>query len=98
MEIYIDDMLVKISKESNHIQGLKEAFNALWCHQMKLNLSKCTFNVTIGKFLGFLVTKRDIEINPEKIQAILDMRHLTSKKEILWLTGLLPSLVDSSQS
>ena len=40
---------------------------------MKLNLSKCTFGVSLGKFLGFMVSQRGIEANPDKIQAILSM-------------------------
>lgn len=49
---------------------------------MKLNSSKYTFGITVRKFFGFMVTWRGIEVSPEKIQAILDMRYLTSKKEV----------------
>jgi len=40
---------------------------------MKLNPSKCAFRVTVGKFLGFIVSQRGIEANPDKIQAIIEM-------------------------
>jgi len=49
---------------------------------MKLNSTKYIFGATSGKFLSFMVIKRGIEANLEKIQAILDMRHPVNKKEI----------------
>lgn len=67
MEIYINDMLIKSTKETNHIINLKEAFNNLHDHQIKLNLRKCTFSIMAGKFLGFMITRRDIKDNLEKI-------------------------------
>ena len=67
MEVYIDDMLVKMPEEADHLEDLEEAFNNLRIYQMRLNLSKCTFEVTSGKFLGFLVSEWGIEANPEKI-------------------------------
>ena len=92
MEVYVDDMLVKTPEEADHLEDLEEAFNNLRIHQMKLNPSKCAFRVTSGKFLGFLVSERGIEANPEKIRAILDMRQPSSKKEIQQLTGRVASL------
>ena len=49
---------------------------------MKLNPSKCAFRVSSGKFLGFMVSQRGIEANPEKIQAILDMEPPKNIKEV----------------
>ena len=40
---------------------------------MKLNPAKCAFGVSVGKFLGFIVNKRGIEANPDKIKVVLDM-------------------------
>ncbi|GFS37316.1 hypothetical protein Acr_00g0051350 [Actinidia rufa] len=62
MEVYIDDMLVKSLRSSDHIGHLEEAFSILRRHRMMLNPSKCIFGVSSGKFLGFLVTKRGIEL------------------------------------
>ena len=73
MEVYVDDMLVKSSDMQSHIKHLEEAFNTLRKHRMKLNPQKCTFGVEAGKFLGFMVSVRGIEANPEKISAILSM-------------------------
>ena len=59
---------------------------------MMLNPSKCTFAVRVGKFLGFMVSQRGIEANPEKIQAILDMGSPRRGKEVQKLTGCIAAL------
>nr|XP_016456464.1 PREDICTED: uncharacterized protein LOC107780436 [Nicotiana tabacum] len=82
MEVYIDDMLVKTKRKEDHISHLKEAFDILRRYGMKLNLRKCTFGVSSGKFLGFLVSQRGIEVNPKQIKAIEGILEiLTSKRQ-----------------
>ena len=73
VEVYVDDMLVKSQDEGKHLDDLQETFDTLRQYNMKLNPSKCTFEVSSGKFLGFIVSHRGIEVNPDKIQAILNM-------------------------
>ncbi|GFS37771.1 hypothetical protein Acr_00g0053840 [Actinidia rufa] len=92
MEVYIDDMLVKSLHAQNHIAHLKEAFDILWRHRMMLNPSKCIFGVSSGKFLGFLVTKRGIEVNPDQIQALIAMRSPRNIREVQQLTGRVAAL------
>ena len=67
MEVYMDDMLVKSKTATDHVTHLADTFAILRMYQMKLNLLKCVFRVTSGKFLGFMVNHRGIEANPEKI-------------------------------
>ena len=74
VEVYVDDMLVKSQDEKIHLDDLQETFNTLRQYNMKFNPSKCAFGVSSGKFLGFMVSHRRIEANPNKIQAILDMK------------------------
>ena len=74
VEIYVDDMLVKSQDKGRHLDDLQETFDTLRQYHMKLNLSKCAFGVSSGKFLGFMVSHRGIEANPNKIQAILGMK------------------------
>ncbi|XP_077219741.1 uncharacterized protein LOC143853931 [Tasmannia lanceolata] len=88
MEVYVDDILVKSKESSNHIPDLEESFQVLRKHNMKLNPSKCTFGVAVGKFLGFMVSLRGIEANPEKIQAVVDLNPPTTISEIQKLTGM----------
>lgn len=75
-------MLVKSKEKVNHIIELGEAFNILHLCRMKLNPGKCTFDITTGKFLGFMVTWHGIKANPKKIQVIIDMKPPASKKEV----------------
>ena len=73
MEVYIDNMLLKSTTAELHIDHLAEAFQILKEYNMKLNLAKCAFGVSVGKFLGFIVNNRGIEANPDKIKAVLDI-------------------------
>ena len=57
-------------------------FDTLRSCNMKLNPSKCAFGVTAGKFLGFMVSQRGVEVNPDKIQAIMELALLKAVKEV----------------
>lgn len=56
-----------------HIDDLEETLYTLRQFRLKLNLAKCAFGVATGKFLGFMVSHRGIEVNPEKVEAIINM-------------------------
>uniref|UniRef100_A0A2N9H0S8 Integrase catalytic domain-containing protein n=1 Tax=Fagus sylvatica TaxID=28930 RepID=A0A2N9H0S8_FAGSY len=92
VEVYVDDMLVKSKEEDVHLDDLRETFQTLRKYQMKLNPSKCAFGVYSGKFLGFMVSQRGIEANPDKIKAILEMQPPKSTKEVQRLTGRVAAL------
>ena len=92
VEVYVDDMLVKSQDEEIHLDDLQETFDTLRQYNMKLNPSKCDFRVSSGKFLGFMVSHRGIEANPDKIQAILDMKPPQNIKEVQSLTGRVAAL------
>jgi len=92
MEVYVDDMLVKSKEELAHLDDLKETFGTLRQYQMKLNPSKCAFGVASGKFLGFMVSQREIKANLEKVQAILNMTSPKTIKEVQKLTGRIAAL------
>ncbi|XP_059627213.1 uncharacterized protein LOC132270006 [Cornus florida] len=85
-------MLVKSLKAQDHLVDLQETFQVLRKHQMKLNPSKCAFRVSSGKFLGYMVSRRGIEANPEKVQAILNMQSPASTKELQRLIGRIAAL------
>jgi hypothetical protein len=82
VEVYVDDMLVKSVHAPDHVSDLKETFDTIRRYEMKLNLSKCTFGVSSGKFLGYLVSRRGIEANPEKVRAILEMQPPRTMKQL----------------
>uniref|UniRef100_A0A2N9EL41 RNA-directed DNA polymerase n=1 Tax=Fagus sylvatica TaxID=28930 RepID=A0A2N9EL41_FAGSY len=92
VEVYVDDMLVKSKEEDGHLDDLRETFETLRKYQMKLNPSKCAFGVYSGKFLGFMVSQRGIEANPDKIKAILEMQPPKTTKEVQRLTGRVAAL------
>ena len=82
MEVYIDDMLVKSKERPDHTTHLQQAFELLREYGMKLNPAKCAFEVSVGRFLGFMMTQRIIEANPAHLQAILDSPTPSSRKGI----------------
>ena len=85
-------MLVKSIREDDHLNNLQETFDILRSYNMKLNPSKCAFEVTVGKFLGFMVSQRGIEVNLEKIQAILELAPPKTAKEVQSLNGKIAAL------
>ena len=70
IEVYIDDMVVKSKMVSEHVEDLTNIFEILREHKLRLNASKCSFGVGSGKFLGYVVTHKGIEVNPNQIKAI----------------------------
>ena len=73
IEVYVDDMIAKSQGEDDHVINLKKLFERLRKFQLKLNLAKCTFGATFEKLLGFVVSKRGIEIDSDKVRAIQDL-------------------------
>ena len=73
IEVYVDDMIAKSQSEDDHVANLRKLFERLRKFQLKLNPAKCTFGATFGKLLGFVVSKRGIEIDLDKVRAIQDL-------------------------
>ena len=92
VQVYMDDMLVKSIREDNHLDNLKETFDTLRSYNMKLNPNKCAFGVTAGKFLGFIVSQRGIEVNPDKIMAIMELTSPKNVKKVQSLNGKITAL------
>ena len=88
----MDDMLVKSRREEDHLEDLKETFNTLRSYNMRFNPGKCAFRVTAGKFLGFMISQRGIEANPDKIRAIMEMAPPRNVKEVQSLNGKIAAL------
>ena len=92
IEIYVDDMVVKSKVVSEHLGDLGSTFDVLRKHELRLNASKCLFGVGSGKFLGYMVTHRGIEVNPDQIKAINDLKPPQNAKEVQRLTGMIAAL------
>ncbi|RDX97097.1 hypothetical protein CR513_20172, partial [Mucuna pruriens] len=66
IEVYVDDMVVKFEKVVDHCKALERVFGVLRKHRLRLNLENYSFEVQAGRFLGFMLTERGIEANPDK--------------------------------
>ena len=82
IEVHIDDMVVKSKVESENINDLKDIFEILSRHKLRLNAAKCSFGVGSGKFLGYMVTHHEIEVDPDQIKAINNLQPLRNPKEV----------------
>ncbi|GAU47643.1 hypothetical protein TSUD_238620 [Trifolium subterraneum] len=92
LEVYMDDMIVKSEEEIDHTVHLKRVFDQARNFNMRFNSEKCTFGVKAGKFLGFYLTERGIEANPDKCRTFFDYPTPKSKKSIQSLNGMLTSM------
>jgi len=92
MEVYVDDMVVKSEEVEKHLGDLEEVFAQIREYNIRLNPEKCVFGVKGGKILGFMLTNRGIEANPDKCEAIMKMGSPKNLKEVQRLIGKLNSL------
>jgi hypothetical protein len=85
-------VVVKTREEEGLISDIAETFNNPRKFKMKLNPEKCTFGVPLGKLLGYMVSHRSIDPNPEKVSAITKMRPPESLHDVQKLTGCMATL------
>ena len=89
---YVDDIVVKSREKESLISDLKETFDNLQVYKMMLNPAKCVFGVPAGKLLGFLVSNKGIEANPEKIKAITSLAKPACINDVQRLAGRVAAL------
>ncbi|XP_040940084.1 uncharacterized protein [Gossypium hirsutum] len=82
IKVYVDDMIAKSKTEKEHVQVLRKLFLRLRKFQLKLNPAKCTFGARSGKLFGFVVSKRGIEIDLDKVKAIQELPPPHTQKEV----------------
>ena len=92
IEVYIDDMVVKSKEVPDHLNDLRNIFGTLREHKLRLNTSKCSFGVGSGKFLGYMVTHRGIEVNFDQVKAINNLQSPRNPKEVQKLTRMTVAL------
>ena len=85
-------MIVKSRTDVDHNHDLRKTFDILRAFSIKLNPKKCVFGVRLGKFLGFMISIRGIEANPDKMQAILDLKPQRNIREVQRLTDCVVAL------
>jgi len=84
-----DDIAVKSRAKGDHITDLKAVFAIMRAHQLKMNPTKFFLGVASGKILGFIVTSKEIHLNPEKVHAVQEMQPLNNLRELKGLQGRL---------
>ena len=87
VEVYVDDMIVKSRDRPDHLAALERFFERIRLFRLRLNPKKYTFGVTSRKLLGYMISERGIEADPDKIRAILDMPTPRIKREIRGFLG-----------
>ncbi|XP_057808573.1 uncharacterized protein LOC131023048 [Salvia miltiorrhiza] len=92
ISVYVDDMLVRSVRVEDHVSDLEEVFTVIRNNRLMLNPAKCTFGVTTEKFLGYKVTPAGIEVNTEKVKAIMEMTPPRGIKEVQTLNGRITAL------
>ena len=75
-------MMVKSKMREGHFEALDKFLARLEKYNMRLNPKKCIFGVTSGKLLGHIVSKRGIEVDPNKIKSIQEMPVLKAEKDV----------------
>jgi hypothetical protein len=87
MEVYIDDIVVKSAEFSSHVADLRKTFDKMCRYSLKMNPRKCTFGVSAGKFLGFVIHEHGIEIDPDRIKSIQNVGPPTCKVKVQKFLG-----------
>jgi len=82
IEVYVDDMITKSRTEEEHLVNLRKLFGRLHKYRLRLNPAKCTFGVKSGKLLVFVVSQKMIEVDPDKVKAILKMPEPRTEKQV----------------
>jgi hypothetical protein len=90
VEAYVDDIVVKTRKADDLVNDLRIAFGCLRASGVKINPEKCVFGVPRGMLLGYIVSQRGIEANPEKVAALKRMGPIRDLKGVQRVLGALP--------
>lgn len=89
IEVYVDDMIAKSRSEEGHLVDLLKLFQRLRKFRLRLNPNKCTFGVRSGKLLGFIVSQKGIEVDPDKVKAIQEMPAPKTERQVRGFLGRL---------
>jgi hypothetical protein len=87
MEVYIDVVVVKSGMFDEHLADLHVAFDMMRKYELRMNPLKCAFEVSAGRFLGFIVHEHGIQVNPKKAESIKKLVEPTCKKDVQKLLG-----------
>jgi hypothetical protein len=89
---YVDDIIVMCRQSTSLIVDQEDTFNNLRCFNIKLNPEKCPIGVPRGKLLGYIITERSIEANPNKTSSITKLGQVRNIKDVQRFMGCLVAL------
>jgi hypothetical protein len=92
IEAYVDDIVMKIRQAHDLVGDLITVFGCLRANGVKLNPEKCVFGVPRGMLLGYIVSQRGIEANPEKVATLERMGPIRDLKGVQRVLGCLAAL------
>ena len=98
VKVYVDDMVIKSRKSESHVDVLKKVFSRLQKYKLRLNPTKCIFGASSRKLLGFMVSNKGIEVDPDKLKAIREMippRTLKEVQSLMECVNLLSRFISS---
>ena len=87
MEDYVNDIVIKSKIRIGHLQVFEQVFKRCREYKLHMNPMKCAFEVSTGKFLGFLVHHKGISLDPAKATAIATMKRLTTVRKLKSFLG-----------
>ena len=87
LEVYIDDIVIKSAGLDHHLADLRLALERIRRYGLNMNPHKCAFGVSAGKFLGFIIHEKGIEIDPKRIEAMKRVEAPTCKKDLQKFLG-----------
>ena len=87
LEDYVDDIVVKSRRREEHFHVMRKVFERCRTFKLRMNPLKCAFGVSSGKFLGFLVHSRGIDVDLAKAMAIATMKSLAMVNELKSFLG-----------
>ena len=87
LEVYIDDIVIKSAGLGNHLADLRLTLERMRRYGLKMNPLKCAFGVSAGKFLGFIIHEKSIEIDPKRDEAMKRVEAPTCKKDLQKFLG-----------
>jgi hypothetical protein len=87
LEVYIDDLVIKSADFDEHLANLRLTLERMRKYNLKMNPLKCAFSVSVGRFLGFIVHEKGIEIDPKKVESIKNLGEPTCKRDVQKLLG-----------
>jgi hypothetical protein len=87
LEVYIDDIVIKSAGLDSHLADLRLALERMRRYGLKMNQLKCAFGVSTGKFLGFIIHEKGLEIDPKRIEAMRKAEAPTCQEGLAKVSG-----------